>query len=229
MLNELLGPRHPGPAQGPPRTEQPPSRVNNSNAEFFLTLMQGSRGTQDLPRNDQPPMRMPQPSRPAQIPPTPDRELDFQRERTGPQHPAGRPAGLPSFFDEPPMHHREQDNRPQQPTQILQRQQGPPGLEQMHPNWMQTGGPQVPPPGRPMIPPPGLANNPRSAPPPGIFPPNFPMGAFPPDGMAGPPRNMPPPPGFFGGPAGPHRAVLHQDPQEASCRLLEWDSKPPRP
>ena len=203
MLNELLGQRPPGPGQGPPRAEQPPVRTNNSNAEFFLTLMQSSRGTQDLPRNDQPVMRMPQPSRPAQVPPTPERELDFQRERSVPQHPAGRPAGLPSFFDEPQMHHREQDNRPQQPTQILQRQQGPPGLEQMHPNWMQTGAPQGPPPGRHMIPPPGLANNPRSAPPPGIFPPNFPMGAFPPDGMAGPPRNMPPPPGFFGGPGGP--------------------------
>ena len=203
MLNELLGQRHTGPSQGPPRAEQPPSRNNNSNAEFFLNLMQSSRGTQDLPRNDQPVMRMPQPSRPAQVPPTPDRELDFQRERNVPQHPAGRPTGLPSFFDEPQLHHREQDNRPQQPTQILQRQQGPPGLEQMHPNWIQAGGPQGPPPGRHMIPPPGLATNPRNAPPPGIFPPNFPMGAFPPEGMAGPPRNMPPPPGFFGGLGGP--------------------------
>lgn len=208
MLHELLGQRHPMANQGPPpRTEQPPSRNNNSNAEFLMTLMQSSRGPQEFQRNEPLVMRMPQPSRPAQIPPTPDREPDFQRERhNGLQYPSGRPTGLPSFFDEPQLLHREQDNRPQQPTQILQRQPAPPGLEQMHPNsWMQAGGPQGPPPGRPMIPPPGLANNPRGAPPPGIFPPNFPMGAFPPEAMAGPPppRNMPPPPGFFGGPGGP--------------------------
>lgn len=206
MLHEMLSQRHPPPNQGPPRAEQLPSRSNNSNTEFLMTLMQSSRGTQELQRNEPPIMRMPQPSRPAQIPPTPDREADFQRERHGGlQHQPGRPPGLPTFFDDPQLHHREPDARPQQPTQILQRQPAPPGLEQMHPSWMQAGGPQGLPPGRPMIPPPGLANNPRGAPPPGIFPPNFPMGAFPPEAMAGPPppRNMPPPPGFFGGPAGP--------------------------
>ncbi|RYP54631.1 hypothetical protein DL769_010315 [Monosporascus sp. CRB-8-3] len=203
ILHELIGQRHAGPNQGPVRAEQTPSRNNNSNAEFLMTLMQSSRGIQELQRNEQPIMRMPQPSRPAQIPATPDREPDYQRERSSQ---VGRPTALPGFFDEPQLHHREQDSRPQQPTQILQRQQAPPGLEQMHPSsWMQAGGPQVPPPGRPMIPPPGLANNPRNAPPPGIFPPNFPVGAFPPpEGMGGPPpRNMPPPPGFFGGPGGP--------------------------
>ncbi|KAH9887174.1 hypothetical protein F4778DRAFT_436830 [Xylariomycetidae sp. FL2044] len=202
MLHELIGHRHHNQAQSPSRVDQPPSRNSSSNAEFLMTLMQSARsagpaalGTEQLT------MRMPQPSRPAQIPPTPDRETDYQRERSTSQHQGGRPTGLPGFFDEPLIHHREPEGRPQ-PTQILQRP-GPPGLEQMHPNaWMPSGGQQLPPPGRPMIPPPGLTANPRSGPMPGAaFPPNFPMGGFPPpDAMAGPPRNMGPPPGFYSGP-----------------------------
>ncbi|CAJ2513683.1 Uu.00g018020.m01.CDS01 [Anthostomella pinea] len=206
MLHDLIGQRHPSQNSGAGRVDQPSSRNSNHNAEFLMKLMQqGSRSGPELQRHDQPVMRMPQPSRPAQIPPTPDREPDYQRERGASQHQGGRPSGLPSFFDEVPMHHREQETRPQQPTQILQRQQGPPGLDQMHPNnWMQAGAQQMPPPGRPMIPPPGLPGNQRNGPMPGAFPPNYPIPGFPPpDAMAGPPRNMAPPPGFFtGGPPG---------------------------
>ncbi|KAI0478760.1 hypothetical protein GGR56DRAFT_631662 [Xylariaceae sp. FL0804] len=202
MLHDLVGQRYPSQNSG--RSDQP-SRGSNSNAEFLKTLMQGNR-TAEPPRNEQLVMRMPQPSRPAHIPPTPDREPDYARERAASQHQAGRPAGLPSFFDEIPLHSREPEAR-SQPTQILQRP-GPPGLEQMHPTpWMQhAGGQQMPPPpGRPMIPPPGLAGNQRNGPMPNAFPPNFPMGGFPPpEGMSAHPRNnMAPPPGFFGGPPPP--------------------------
>ncbi|KAI0018381.1 hypothetical protein F4780DRAFT_781384 [Xylariomycetidae sp. FL0641] len=196
MLHDLVGQRHPSQNSG--RADQPPSRNSNSNKEFLMTLMQSSRAAPE------PIMRMPQPSRPAQIPPTPDREPDYQRERQASQPQLSRPLGLPSFFDDMPMHSREQEPRPQHPTQILQRQ-APPGLDQIHPPaWMQTGGQQMPPHARPMIPPPGLAGNQRTGPMPGGFHPNFPMGGFPPpDGMSGPPRNMAPPPGFFGGPPPP--------------------------
>ncbi|KAH8681229.1 hypothetical protein BX600DRAFT_504952 [Xylariales sp. PMI_506] len=151
MLQDLIGQRHPMPSQMPGRADHSQSRSSNSNAEFLMALMQGGRSNVEPPRTEQV-IRMPQPSRPAQIPQTPDRELDYQRERSSSQH-QGRPQGLPGFFDEPQLPHHEQDNRRQQPTQILQRQ-GPPGLEQMHPNWMQGGNQQMPPgPGRPMIPP----------------------------------------------------------------------------
>ncbi|KAI1386440.1 uncharacterized protein F4822DRAFT_410078 [Hypoxylon trugodes] len=201
VLHDLIGQRHASQNQNALRSDQPPSRNSNSNAEFLMTLMQSARTVPENQRNEQLPMRMPQPSRPAQILPTPDREIDYQHERSASQHQVGRPTGLPSFFDEAPMHHREPESRPQQPTQILQRQV-PPGLDHIPPTaWMQNNGQQLPPPGRPMIPPPGLAGNPRNGPVPGGFPPgNFPMGGFPPDGIAGPPRNMAPPPGFFGGP-----------------------------
>lgn len=202
MLQELMGQHHPLPPQTSGREDQNMSRNSNNNAQFLMGLMKGGRNMPEPPRVEQH-IRMPQPSRPAQIPQTPDREPDYQRERSASQH-QGRPQGLPQFFDEAQLHHHEQDNRrQQQPTQILQRQ-GPPGLDHMHPNWMQGGNQQLPPgPGRPMIPPPGLAGNPRNGPMPGIFPPNFPMGGFPPEAMAGPQRNMAPPPGFFGGPPPP--------------------------
>ncbi|KAI4870105.1 hypothetical protein F4820DRAFT_443585 [Hypoxylon rubiginosum] len=201
MLHELIGQRHPGQNQSAARSDQL-NRNSSSNAEFLMTLMQGARPAPESQRNEPLAMRMPQPSRPAQILPTPDRELDFQHERIAAQHQVGRPTALPSFFDEPVMHHREQDSRPQQPTQILQRQV-PPGLDQVHASWMQNNAQQIPPPGRPMIPPPGLVGNPRNGPIPGGFPPNFAMGGFPPEALAGPPRNMGPPPGFYGGPPPP--------------------------
>ncbi|KAI1210938.1 uncharacterized protein F4807DRAFT_44106 [Annulohypoxylon truncatum] len=202
VLQDLIGQRHLSQSQNAGRSDQP-SRNSNSNAEFLMTLMQSARAAPEGRGTEQLAMRMPQPSRPAQILPTPDRDLDYH-ERAISQHQVGRSTNLPSFFDEAQLHHREQDSRPQQPTQILQRQP-PPGLDQIHPSaWMQNSGQQMPPPGRPMIPPPGLAGNPRNGPIPGGFPPgNFPIGGFPPDGIAGPPRNMAPPPGFFGGPPPP--------------------------
>ncbi|OTA96091.1 hypothetical protein M434DRAFT_151728 [Hypoxylon sp. CO27-5] len=204
VLRDLIAQRHLAQNQSIGRTDQP-SRNSNSNTEFLMTLMQGqgTRAAAEGLGNEQLAMRMPQPSRPAQILPTQDRDIDYPHERGASQHQVGRSTNLPSFFDEAPLHRREQESRPQ-PTQILQRQV-PPGLDQMHPSgWMQGSGQQLPPPGRPMIPPPGLAGNPRNGPVPGGFPPgNFPMGAFPPDGLAGPPRNMAPPPGFFGGPPPP--------------------------
>ncbi|KAH8202553.1 hypothetical protein TruAng_003264 [Truncatella angustata] len=194
QLHHLIAQRQPLASQVPGRDQ---TQARN-NAEFLISLMQSSRNVPEPQRAEQPPLRMPQPSRPAQIPQTPDREPDFVRERGGP-HQQGRPQGPPGFFEEPQIRH-EQDNRRQQPTQILQRP-GPVGLDQLQPNWLQGGGQQGPPgPGRPMIPPPGLAGNPRNVPIPGMFPPGFPpMGAFPPDAM----RNMAPPPGLFGGPGGP--------------------------
>ncbi|KAI0435307.1 hypothetical protein F5Y09DRAFT_293494 [Xylaria sp. FL1042] len=202
MLQDLIGQRHPAQSLGGNRAEQPSSRNSNPNSEFLVSLMQGSRNVPEPPRTEQLIMRMPQPSRPAHIPPTPDREPDLQHERGSSQHPANvRPTGPPNFFDEQSLHRQERETRPQ-PTHILQRPgQGPPGLDQMPPpNWMQTGGQQLPNPGRPMIPPPGLPGSQRSGPLPGNYP-SFPMGGFPhPDGMVGPPpRNMAPPPGFFGG------------------------------
>ncbi|KAI0406174.1 hypothetical protein F4802DRAFT_606427 [Xylaria palmicola] len=206
ILHDLIGQRHPTQNLGSNRAEQPSSRNSNPNTEFLVSLMQGGRSVAEAQRNEPLIMRMPQPSRPV-IPPTPDREPDFQHERGNPQHQANvRPVGPPSFFDEQPLHRQERDSRPQ-PTHILQRPgQVPPGLDQMPPsNWMQPGGQQqLPNPGRPMIPPPGLPGSQRTGPMPGNYA-NFPMGGFPhPDGMTGPPRgNMAPPPGFFGGPPPP--------------------------
>ncbi|KAI1192147.1 hypothetical protein F5B17DRAFT_1533 [Nemania serpens] len=202
MLNDLIGQRHPNQNLGSNRVEQPSSRNSNPNTEFLVSLMQGGRNGPDTQRNEPLIMRMPQPSRPV-IPPTPDREPDFPHDRGASQHQANvRPTGLPSFFDEQPLHRQEREPRPQ-PTHILQRPgQGPPGLDQMPPsNWMPTGAQQLPNPGRPMIPPPGLPGSQRAGPLPGNYG-NFPMGGFPhPDGMSGPPpRNMAPPPGFFSGP-----------------------------
>ncbi|KAI1423286.1 hypothetical protein F5Y12DRAFT_716472 [Xylaria sp. FL1777] len=209
MLHDLIGQRHPAQSLGGNRAEQPSSRNSNPNSEFLVSLMQGGRNVPEVQRNEQLIMRMPQPSRPAHIPPTPDREPDLPHERGASQHQSNvRPIVPPNFFDEQPLHRQEREPRPQ-PTHILQRPgQGPPGLDQMPPtNWMLTGAQQLPNPGRPMIPPPGLPGSQRPGPLPGAYP-NFPMGGFPhPDGLAGPPpRNMAPPPGFFGGPPGfmPH-------------------------
>ncbi|KAK9413852.1 hypothetical protein SUNI508_11548 [Seiridium unicorne] len=195
LLQNLIAQRQPMASQTAGREQ---AQTRNSQTEFLMSLMQSGRNAPEAQRTE-PLIRMPQPSRPAQIPQTPDREPDFQRERGGSQQ-QGRPQGPPGFFDEPHIRH-EQDNRRQQPTQILQRP-GPMGLDQLQPNWIQAGGQQLPPgPGRTMIPPPpGLAGNPRNPPMPGMFPPGFPpMGAFPPDGM----RGMGPPPGLFGGPPPP--------------------------
>ncbi|KAI0199263.1 hypothetical protein F4808DRAFT_218650 [Astrocystis sublimbata] len=225
VLHELIGQRHPSQSFGGNRADQPPSRNSNPNTEFLVSLMQGGRNMSETPRNNDPlVMRMPQPSRPV-IPPTPDRETDFQHEHMPSQHQGNvRPNEIPSFFNEQPLHRQEREVRPQ-PTHILQRPgQGPPGLEQMPllNNWLQAGGQpqqqqqqppqqQMPQPGNaargPMIPPPGLAgaqqqriNGPGG---PGIPVGSFghfhPMGGFPlpGDGMSGPPGppHAPPPPG----------------------------------
>ncbi|KAI0447607.1 hypothetical protein F4803DRAFT_270583 [Xylaria telfairii] len=216
MLHDLIGQRHPSHNLGGGRAEQPSSRNSNPNTEFLVSLMQGGRNIPEAQRNNEPLiMRMPQPSRPV-VPPTADREPDFQHDRAPSQHQANiRPTGLPNFFDEHVLHRQERETRPQ-PTHILQRPgQGPPGLDQMPlNNWLQAGGQQqLPNPGnavRPMIPPPGLPGAQRAGPLPGNFG-NFPMGGFPhPDGMAGPPpRNMAPPPGFFPGPGIPASFIGH--------------------
>ncbi|KAK8079784.1 hypothetical protein PG997_007602 [Apiospora hydei] len=132
-------------------------------------------------------IRMPQPSRPAQIPQTPDRD-DYPRDRGSAQH-QGRPQGLPAFFDEAQLiheheqrRHQQQQQQPPQPTQILQRQV-PPGLDQVHPNWIQ-GNQHIPHPERTDA---------------WQLPAEFPSRhcwCFPPEGFRGPPA----PPGFYGGP-----------------------------
>lgn len=204
MLQELVGQRHQAPSQGSGRMEQNPTV--NSNTEFLMRLMQSARAAPEPPRTEQLLMRMPQPQKQAAIPQLQEREHEYQRERSTSQHQM-RNQGLGGYMEEH-FHPSEGDNRRQQPqpTQILQRPP-PPGLDHQLPPWMQGGGGgQMPPAQRPMIPPPGLVGNPpnRNIPPPGMFPPNFPPGAFPPEGMGGPPpRNMQPPPGFFGGPPPP--------------------------
>ncbi|ETS82614.1 hypothetical protein PFICI_04490 [Pestalotiopsis fici W106-1] len=204
LLQNLIAQRQPvaSPAGG-----RDQAQVRNSQTEFLMSLMQSGRHAPPEVQRPEPHIRMPQPSRPAQIPQTPDREPDFQRERSG-SHQQGRPQGPPGFFDESQLRLDQDNRRQQQPTQILQRPISM-GVDQMQPNWLQGANQPPPPgPGRHMIPPPGLAGNPRNAPPPGMFPPGFhhapmvvapPMGAFPPEAM----RNMAPPPGLFGGPGGP--------------------------
>ncbi|KAI0395893.1 hypothetical protein F5Y17DRAFT_169567 [Xylariaceae sp. FL0594] len=206
LLHDLIGQRHPSQNSGGQRTEPPVARPSNPNTEFLVSLMQGGRNVPEPQRNEQLVMRMPQPSRPTQVPPTVERDADFQHERGSSIYPASvRLVNVPGFFDEQPLPPLRQEREPRpQPTHILQRPgQGPPGLmDQMPPaNWMQSGGQQMPMPGRPMIPPPGLPGSQRAMPPPPAGYPNFPpMGGFPPDAMSAPPRNMPPPPGFYSGP-----------------------------
>jgi hypothetical protein len=199
-LQDLLAQRQLAPSQGSGRMEQQNPGTANSNTEFLMRLMQSARNAPEPPRTEQLLVRMPQPQKQVQVPNISDREPDYQRERSASQrHLRGQ--APPSFLDDqflPP----EGDNRPQ-PTQILPRPP-PPGLENpLHAFPMGNGG-QMPP-QRTMIPPPGLMNNHRNVPIPGLFPPNFPPGAFPPpDGMVGPPpRGMQPPPGFFNAPPPP--------------------------
>ncbi|KAL0944636.1 uncharacterized protein CTRU02_202523 [Colletotrichum truncatum] len=201
LLQELVGQRHQASSSGSGRMEPNQGR-NLSNTEFLMNLM---RAQPEPPRTEQQLlMRMPQPQRAAQIPHAQEREPDFPQGGRGSQRQM-RGQAPPGFMDEG-FHHPEPEGR-MQPTQILQRAPPPPGLDQMNPNWMQGGGPgPMPPQQRSMIPPPGLAGGPgRNHPMGGMFPPNFPPGAFPPpEALASPPpRNMPPPPGFFGGPPPP--------------------------
>jgi hypothetical protein len=164
-------------------------------------------------------VRMPQPTKQVNPPNIADREAEYHRDRSAPQRQM-RPLGSSGFFDDQ-FHSPDNDSRPQQPTQILQRPP-PPGLEHHMSQFQMGAAPQMPP-QRPMIPPPGIniMNNPRNGPVPGMFPPNFPPGAYqpgPPEAMVGPPpgpgpRNMQAPPGFYGGPPGfmpPHNMAGYQ-------------------
>ncbi|TDZ14709.1 hypothetical protein Cob_v012380 [Colletotrichum orbiculare MAFF 240422] len=203
LLQELVGQRHQASSSGSGRMDPNQGRNNLTNTEFLMNLM---KAQPEPPRTEQQLlMRIPQPQRTAQVPHPQEREPDFPQAGRVPHPRQMRP---PGFMDDG-FHHPETEVRIQ-PTQILQRPPPPPGLDQMNPNWMQGGGPMPPQP-RSMIPPPGLAGSAlpggpgRNHPMAGMFPPNFPPGAFPgpppPENMAGPPsRNMPPPPGFFGGP-----------------------------
>ncbi|KAL5624283.1 hypothetical protein BROUX41_004343 [Berkeleyomyces rouxiae] len=180
-----------------------------------------------------PPMMQQQPPKPMHMPTGPhglSERDEFLMQQQRLQHnmvaqQQGRgmppiPRGMrpPGFIDD--FHHEGGDPRQQQMPQANQMlQRGPPNVEPMaggpgpNPNQWIPGGPPLPNQQRPMMPPPGLAaggpNLGRNAPPPGMFPANFPMAGFPPDGMPPavmpgmPPRNMMPPPGIYGGTAPP--------------------------
>lgn len=217
-LQDLLAQRHHLPNQTSARAAQNVAAVN-SNTEYLMRLMQSHRDAPEPPRTEQLLVRMPQPTKQVGLPNFPDREQEYQRERSASQRQQLRgQGGQPGFFDENQFHPGDVDARPPpQPTQILQRPPPPPGLDhQMHSFHMGGVNPAAAaaagqmPPQRPMIPPPGLMNNgPRNVPMPGMYPPNFPPpqhgpgnfppgpppphagGPPPPDGMVGPP----PPPG----------------------------------
>lgn len=213
MLQELIGQRQHAQSQTSGRLEH--NSVPDQQAAFLMKLIQNHRNAPEARRTEELLVRMPQPQKQVSVPPLSERDLEAEfhreRERIGvPQQQQQRAMprqGLPGLFDDQFQRAPEPDNRPPpQPTQILQRPPPPPGLDhQMHAPFMPGGAQPLPPqPQRPMIPPPGLVGNP-ARPMPGMFPPNFPPGAFPmPDGMPGPPpRNMGPPPGFFAGPPPP--------------------------
>lgn len=206
LLQDFLGQRSHGMGQGSGHHEQNPAPVNNHQTDFLMRLMQSARAAPEPLRTEQLLVRNPQPTKQVNLPNMQERESDYERERTAPQPQRQmRPQGAPGFFDGQ-FHSPDNDNRPQQPTQILQRPP-PPGLDH-HMSQMQMGGAPQMPPQRPMIPPPpgiNIMSNPRNGPDPRMFAPNFPPGAFPPppDSMVGPtgpgPRNMQGPPGFYGG------------------------------
>lgn len=206
LLQDFLGQRSQAMGQNSGHHEQNPAAANNNQADFLMRLMQSARAAPEPLRTEQMLVRNPQPTKQVNLPNLQEREPDFDRERSAPQPQRQmRPQGAPGFFDAR-FQSPDNDNRPQQPTQILQRPP-PPGLDH-HVSQMQMGNAPQMPPQRPMIPPPpgiNIMNNPRNGPDPRMFAPNFPPGAFPPppEGMVGPaghgPRNMQGPPGFFGG------------------------------
>lgn len=212
LMQDLINQRQHSSSQGSSRSEMKPNR-NLSNAEFLMNLM---RAQPEPIRTEQMLMRMhqqqQQQQRAGSMTQMPDREPDFSSggRVSQPRQMRGQPPP-PGFMDEP-FHHPEHESRPH-PTQILQRPPPPPGLDPIHPNWMQPGGGGPLPPNqqRTMGPPPGLSGGPgvpggpnRNPPLPGMFPPapNFPHGGFPPPETMGgpaPPRGIQPPPGFYGG------------------------------
>ncbi|KAK0391471.1 hypothetical protein NLU13_0972 [Sarocladium strictum] len=187
-----------------------PSNVsrNNSNTEFLMNLMRTTPSSQTPQQHNLP---LGQPPKQGPMPQHHEREPDYARDSRASQR-SSRPQQPPGFGMDEPFHHPDSEQRPNHPTQILQRPGPPPGLDQMGHNWM-PGGNQMPPPppqqrGGPMGPPPGLAGGPsRNMPMQHMFPPSFPPGGMPPPEAIGgmpPPRNMPPPPpGFFNGPPPP--------------------------
>ena len=220
-LQDLLAQRHNVPSQSNNRGPQ----GNNlaSNTEFLMRLMQSHREASEPAARPELQVRMPQPTKQVSVANIPDRELDYQRERSASQrqqHQLQQQAqqqqqqmrlhqGPPGFLDDH-FHSPDADSRPQ-PTQILQRPP-PPGLDHhaMHPFQMGgagAGGPgvQMPPPQRPMIPPPGLVGGPRN---PNVALPGMYPNTFPPPG---PVFGAPPPPpleGLGGVPPGPMSRML---------------------
>lgn len=95
MLQELVGQRQNALSQSSSRPEQPQSR---SNTEFLMNLMQSTKAATELPRNEQPPMRMPQSQKPADrqmqqqmMEAEMQREAAAQRERSASQRQARPP------------------------------------------------------------------------------------------------------------------------------------------
>ncbi|KAJ6445030.1 kinase-like domain-containing protein [Purpureocillium lavendulum] len=205
LLNELVGHHNRVSSQGSGRAD-PGAARNNSNTEFLMNLMRPGLATQQSDhqvRMQQ--QQQQQPQKPAQMTPYSEREMEFPGVENRNSQRQGRNQPPPGFPMDDSFHGADQEQRQNQPPQILQRPPPPPGLNQMPPEWMTRG--QMPPPQQrgPMGPPPGLAGEPnRNMPVPHMFPPNFPPGAMPPppEALGGmPPRNMPmPPPGFFAGP-----------------------------
>jgi hypothetical protein len=232
MLQDLLSQRQHAQGQAGGDSRPGVAGADQTNAEFLMQLMQRHRNGPEPMRTEQLLLRMPQPNKQMATAQQlqereREREIEFamaQRDRRQQQQQLRIPSAQPSFLDGPFIS-PDGDGRgpPAQPRQILQRPP-PPGLD--HQFDPRSAGPQGG--GLPrgaMLPPPGLINNPRSAggagpgqqqqqPPPGMFPANFPPGAFSPQDLmagvgGGPPgpqgRNVPPlpPPGFFGGPPPP--------------------------
>jgi hypothetical protein len=206
LMQDIMGHHRRISSQTSQRPEPNPASRNNSNTEFLMNLM---RTTPSAPGPHPHNMPMGQPPKQSPMPQHHEREPDYARDSRASQR-SNRPQQPPGFGMDEPFHHPDGEQRPNHPTQILQRPGPPPGLDQMGHNWMPggPGGQMPPPPPQQRGPPPGLAGGPtRNLPMQHMFPPNFPPGGMPPpDGIGGlpPPRNMPhPPPGFFNGPPPP--------------------------
>jgi hypothetical protein len=208
LMQDIMGHHRRLSSQTSQRADTGNASRNNSNTEFLMNLMRTTPSAQGPQQHNLP---MGQPPKQSPMPQPHEREPDYARDSRASQR-SSRHQQPPGFGMEEPFHHPDADQRPNHPTQILQRPGPPPGLDQMGHNWMPGGGQMPPPPpqqrGNAMGPPPGLAGGPvRNMPMQHMFPPNFPPGGLPPpDAIGGmpPPRNMPlPPPGFFNGPPPP--------------------------
>lgn len=212
LMQDLLGHHQRVSSQGSGRNEgnTPNLARNNSNTEFLMNLMR----TPDAQRSDSAMMRAAQHAQKQGPMPqqSSEREGEFGEDGRNAQRMRGPP---PGFGMDDRFRGEGGDFRQgqQPPPHILQRPQGPPGLE-MPPGFMGGHMPppqqqgQQPPRGGPMLPPPGLQGG-RGLPP-GMFPPGMPPPPGPPmhpdmANMPGPPRNLGMmPPGFYnGGPPPP--------------------------